>query len=111
MGTCDDPHRISSCACGIATAEELKMSFAMKGVVMVSGKLFFGSLYTPARKMPSLASTSTVLVDRFGRAHNYLRISLTERCNLRCKSVFLQSKSTYNVRGKKVSTAPTLYKF
>lgn len=24
------------------------------------------------------------LVDSFGRAHNYLRISLTERCNLRC---------------------------
>ena len=22
--------------------------------------------------------------DRFGRIHNYLRISLTERCNLRC---------------------------
>ncbi|ETK92085.1 molybdenum cofactor biosynthesis protein A [Phytophthora nicotianae CJ01A1] len=25
------------------------------------------------------------LVDRFGRAHTYLRISLTERCNLRCR--------------------------
>jgi len=24
------------------------------------------------------------IVDRFGRAHNYLRLSLTERCNLRC---------------------------
>lgn len=24
------------------------------------------------------------LVDQFGRAHNYLRLSLTERCNLRC---------------------------
>lgn len=27
------------------------------------------------------------LVDTFGRGHNYLRISLTERCNLRCKYV------------------------
>lgn len=26
-----------------------------------------------------------VLTDSFGRHHNYLRISLTERCNLRCK--------------------------
>ncbi|XP_067130506.1 molybdenum cofactor biosynthesis protein 1-like isoform X2 [Centruroides vittatus] len=26
-----------------------------------------------------------VLLDTFGRKHNYLRISLTERCNLRCK--------------------------
>lgn len=28
---------------------------------------------------------SEQLVDRFGRAHTYLRISLTERCNLRCR--------------------------
>ncbi|MCB0481412.1 MAG: GTP 3',8-cyclase MoaA [Flavobacteriales bacterium] len=27
---------------------------------------------------------SPQLVDRFGRVHDYLRISLTERCNLRC---------------------------
>lgn len=26
----------------------------------------------------------TSLVDRFGRAHNYLRISVTDQCNLRC---------------------------
>lgn len=28
---------------------------------------------------------SPILVDNFGRRHTYLRISLTERCNLRCK--------------------------
>lgn len=27
---------------------------------------------------------NTVLTDAFGRKHNYLRISITERCNLRC---------------------------
>jgi molybdenum cofactor biosynthesis protein A len=27
---------------------------------------------------------NTVLIDRFGRRHTYLRLSLTERCNLRC---------------------------
>jgi len=27
---------------------------------------------------------SAFLTDSFGRRHNYLRISLTERCNLRC---------------------------
>ncbi|GBG28380.1 Molybdenum cofactor biosynthesis protein 1 [Hondaea fermentalgiana] len=32
----------------------------------------------------SRAATPTPLVDSFGRVHNYLRISLTERCNLRC---------------------------
>ena len=26
-----------------------------------------------------------LLVDRFGRRHTYLRLSLTERCNLRCR--------------------------
>jgi molybdenum cofactor biosynthesis protein A len=26
----------------------------------------------------------STLIDRFGRRHNYLRISLTDRCNLRC---------------------------
>lgn len=31
------------------------------------------------------ASTSEALQDLFGRNHNYLRMSLTERCNLRCQ--------------------------
>lgn len=35
-----------------------------------------------ARDKPS---TADVLTDRHGRKHTYLRISLTERCNLRCK--------------------------
>lgn len=29
-------------------------------------------------------SNTTQIVDKFGRVHDYLRISLTERCNLRC---------------------------
>ncbi|MFL9833624.1 GTP 3',8-cyclase MoaA [Chryseobacterium terrae] len=29
-------------------------------------------------------NSQNILTDRFGRKHNYLRISLTERCNLRC---------------------------
>ena len=28
---------------------------------------------------------SKILTDTFGRHHTYLRISLTERCNLRCQ--------------------------
>lgn len=31
------------------------------------------------------AAISDFLTDTFGRGHNYLRISLTERCNLRCQ--------------------------
>lgn len=30
-------------------------------------------------------ATSNTITDTFGRVHTYLRISLTERCNLRCK--------------------------
>ena len=30
------------------------------------------------------ASKPVGIADKFGRQHNYLRISLTERCNLRC---------------------------
>ena len=38
----------------------------------------------------SLAASSSSqeyepLIDSFGRVHDYLRISLTERCNLRCQ--------------------------
>lgn len=33
---------------------------------------------------PKDNSVSDMLVDSFGRVHTYLRISLTERCNLRC---------------------------
>ena len=35
----------------------------------------------------SVYSVSPHLTDTFGRHHSYLRISLTERCNLRCECV------------------------
>ncbi len=35
-------------------------------------------------KRSSSSFDSSVLTDRYGRFHNYLRVSLTERCNLRC---------------------------
>ena len=34
--------------------------------------------------MNSLSQTSSPLVDTFGRHHNNLRISITDRCNIRC---------------------------
>jgi cyclic pyranopterin phosphate synthase len=33
----------------------------------------------------NITKKKSILEDTFGRYHNYLRISLTERCNLRCK--------------------------
>uniref|UniRef100_A0A8U7M3K4 Uncharacterized protein n=1 Tax=Corvus moneduloides TaxID=1196302 RepID=A0A8U7M3K4_CORMO len=35
------------------------------------------------------APFSAFLTDSFGRQHNYLRISLTEKCNLRCKCLLV----------------------
>uniref|UniRef100_A0AAV1UA91 GTP 3',8-cyclase n=1 Tax=Peronospora matthiolae TaxID=2874970 RepID=A0AAV1UA91_9STRA len=37
------------------------------------------------RQSPREATARRQLVDQFGRTHTYLRISLTERCNLRCR--------------------------
>lgn len=34
---------------------------------------------------PKVTPVSDMLIDSFGRLHTYLRISLTERCNLRCQ--------------------------
>lgn len=36
------------------------------------------------REMPTSNLVSPILTDSHGRRHNYLRISLTEKCNLRC---------------------------
>ncbi|XP_014378516.1 molybdenum cofactor biosynthesis protein 1 isoform X3 [Alligator sinensis] len=48
----------------------------------------FQELSSTRRKgflMEHAAPFSAFLTDRFGRQHNYLRISLTEKCNLRCQ--------------------------
>ena len=37
-----------------------------------------------SRLCSTAPETHSALVDRFARRHTYLRISLTERCNLRC---------------------------
>ncbi|EIN13885.1 molybdenum cofactor biosynthesis prote [Punctularia strigosozonata HHB-11173 SS5] len=37
-----------------------------------------------SQEVDATSQFSPVLVDNFSRRHNYLRISLTERCNLRC---------------------------
>ena len=37
------------------------------------------------KKFSTTSNITNPLSDSFGRFHNYLRISLTERCNLRCE--------------------------
>ncbi|KAK8469294.1 hypothetical protein PHAVU_005G042000 [Phaseolus vulgaris] len=43
------------------------------------------SFASVSEDLPKDHSISDMLVDSFGRLHTYLRISLTERCNLRCQ--------------------------
>ncbi|XP_047025427.1 GTP 3',8-cyclase, mitochondrial [Helicoverpa zea] len=45
------------------------------------------------------------LVDSFGRRHNYLRISLTERCNLRCQYCMPAEGVPLSARGALLSRA------
>ncbi|KAJ8723052.1 hypothetical protein PYW08_002964 [Mythimna loreyi] len=48
------------------------------------------------------------LVDSFGRRHNYLRISLTERCNLRCQYCMPAEGVPLSARGALLSRAELL---
>ncbi|KAI2489316.1 GTP 3' [Fragilaria crotonensis] len=43
------------------------------------------SLHELLQQLPPLPVSTPILTDTFNRPHSYLRISLTERCNLRCQ--------------------------
>ncbi|KAL4380996.1 hypothetical protein AHAS_Ahas04G0089300 [Arachis hypogaea] len=67
-------------------------SRSTNGQVIFTGKLneystrtYETSCATSLDNQPKDNSVSDMLVDSFGRLHTYLRISLTERCNLRCQ--------------------------
>ncbi|XXG48677.1 hypothetical protein AAC387_Pa02g3059 [Persea americana] len=47
-------------------------------------RMYATSCSNLAEAPPKDALISDMLIDSFGRLHTYLRISLTERCNLRC---------------------------
>nr|XP_009771542.1 PREDICTED: cyclic pyranopterin monophosphate synthase, mitochondrial isoform X2 [Nicotiana sylvestris] len=49
-----------------------------------SSKMYSTSCETLSEDSPKDKPISDMLIDSFGRLHTYLRISLTERCNLRC---------------------------
>ena len=54
-----------------------------------------------------------ILTDQFGRVHDYLRISLTERCNLRCfycmpeDGIVLRPRSNFMTKTELLSIAKT----
>lgn len=55
--------------------------------VFVFLNLLIKSIASPSITPSKL--NNSALTDKFGRYHTYLRISLTERCNLRCKYVYM----------------------
>lgn len=53
----------------------------------------------------SFSSTSSPLKDSLGRGHDYLRVSLTERCNLRCRYCMPEEGITQTDAGNALSLA------
>ncbi|XP_057716306.1 molybdenum cofactor biosynthesis protein 1 isoform X2 [Corythoichthys intestinalis] len=51
---------------------------------------------------------SSFLTDNFGRRHNYLRISLTEKCNLRCQYCMPEEGVKLTPRGQLLGTTEIL---
>lgn len=67
---------------------KLKMSTCWRKSSKFAGRLVHGLLFARSSStLPAIreAAQYTTLHDKHGRYHNYLRISLTERCSLRCK--------------------------
>uniref|UniRef100_A0AAX7VTT6 Molybdenum cofactor biosynthesis protein 1 n=1 Tax=Astatotilapia calliptera TaxID=8154 RepID=A0AAX7VTT6_ASTCA len=56
----------------------------------------------------SILPFSAFLTDNFGRRHNYLRISLTEKCNFRCQYCMPEEGVKLTPRGQLLSTSEVL---
>ncbi|XP_029316903.1 molybdenum cofactor biosynthesis protein 1 isoform X3 [Cottoperca gobio] len=56
----------------------------------------------------SILPFSAFLTDSFGRRHSYLRISLTEKCNLRCQYCMPEEGVKLTPRGQLLSTSEVL---
>ena len=63
-----------------------------------------------------MSNLTTKIQDSFGRVHDYLRISLTERCNLRCfycmpeEGIALREKSEFMTAEETIEIAKTFVK-
>ncbi|XP_072555519.1 molybdenum cofactor biosynthesis protein 1 isoform X2 [Paramormyrops kingsleyae] len=63
----------------------------------------------PRRMLPAeTLPFSSFLTDGFGRRHSYLRISLTERCNLRCQYCMPEEGVTLTPRAQLLTTQEVL---
>ncbi|XP_076834627.1 LOW QUALITY PROTEIN: molybdenum cofactor biosynthesis protein 1 [Brachyhypopomus gauderio] len=62
----------------------------------------------PRRTLKDVAPFSEFLTDSFGRRHTYLRISLTEKCNLRCQYCMPEEGVNLSPRDQLLSTEEVL---
>ncbi|XP_078031091.1 molybdenum cofactor biosynthesis protein 1 isoform X1 [Epinephelus lanceolatus] len=73
---------------------------------------FASALKTKSRQVrlrdDSILPFSAFLTDNFGRRHSYLRISLTEKCNLRCQYCMPEEGVKLTPRGQLLSTSEVL---
>ncbi|KAG7510069.1 molybdenum cofactor biosynthesis protein 1 isoform X1 [Solea senegalensis] len=73
---------------------------------------FVASMKTSSRQQKfredTLLPFSAFLTDNFGRRHNYLRISLTEKCNLRCQYCMPEEGVRLTPRGQLLTTSELL---
>ncbi|XP_068343953.1 GTP 3',8-cyclase, mitochondrial isoform X1 [Pyrus communis] len=87
---------ISNSSCFLAHLETASSSTSGIGIIHANGSLppqmnastprmFATSSANLSEHLPKNNPASDMLIDSFGRLHTYLRISLTERCNLRCQ--------------------------
>ncbi|XP_042357252.1 molybdenum cofactor biosynthesis protein 1 isoform X2 [Plectropomus leopardus] len=92
-----------------ATHKENKLEL---GVPSSSAPNFASNLKTRSRQErlrdDSVLPFSAFLTDNFGRRHSYLRISLTEKCNLRCQYCMPEEGVKLTPRGQLLSTSEVL---
>ncbi len=78
---------VQSKMCGKKMVKPVKMgedSITVKHRIMAQLASCKQIVQKKREKRGSSSFHSSVLIDRYGRFHNYLRVSLTEKCNLRC---------------------------
>ena len=63
-----------------------------KSTSAVENLIASGAIIEPSllikNKIKEIPKLSDFLIDNHNRMHNYLRISLTEKCNLRCQVIY-----------------------
>uniref|UniRef100_A0A4W6CH34 Molybdenum cofactor biosynthesis protein 1 n=1 Tax=Lates calcarifer TaxID=8187 RepID=A0A4W6CH34_LATCA len=76
----------------------------------ISSTMYFSCCLYPQERLreDSILPFSSFLTDNFGRRHTYLRISLTEKCNLRCQYCMPEEGIKLTPRGQLLSTSEVL---